>query len=124
MLTAVHASPQSAMQAVPNTQLQPAATHINTDRAPSSDSSYVDEMPETAASDRAEPGRAAAGKDAPSAARSGASMAIGTLASRILGFIKGIVLGLAVAGTVVGDIFEAANTLPNLIFLKIGRAHL
>ncbi|MHA7271735.1 murein biosynthesis integral membrane protein MurJ [Arthrobacter sp. HLT1-20] len=54
-----------------------------------------------------------------SAARSSASMAIGTLASRILGFVKAIVLGIAVAGTTVGNIFEGANYLPNLIFLML-----
>lgn len=53
------------------------------------------------------------------AARSSAHMAIGTLASRILGFVKGIVLGIAVAGTTVGDIFESSNYLPNLIFMLI-----
>ncbi|MHA7304419.1 murein biosynthesis integral membrane protein MurJ [Arthrobacter sp. TMN-49] len=53
------------------------------------------------------------------AARSSASLAIGTLASRILGFIKGIVLGIAIAGTTVGNIFEGANILPNLIFLML-----
>jgi len=53
------------------------------------------------------------------AARSSASMAVGTLASRILGFIKGIVLGIAVAGTTVGDLFESSNYLPNLIFMLL-----
>ncbi|WP_449374230.1 murein biosynthesis integral membrane protein MurJ [Arthrobacter psychrolactophilus] len=108
MLTAVQASPQSAMLAVPHTRLQPAATHINAGRAPSPLSEAVSEESDNDSS-----------RAAPSTARSGASMAIGTLASRILGFIKGIVLGLAVAGTVVGDIFEASNTLPNLIFLML-----
>ena len=46
-------------------------------------------------------------------------MAVGTLASRILGFVKGIVLGIAVAGTAVSNIFESSNTLPNLIFLLV-----
>lgn len=53
------------------------------------------------------------------AARSSANMALGTLASRLLGFIKAIFLGIAIANTVVSDIFEAANTLPNLIFLLV-----
>jgi len=53
------------------------------------------------------------------AARSSATMALGTLASRILGFIKGIALGIAVANTTVGNIFESSNTLPNLIFLLV-----
>lgn len=118
MLTAVQASPQSAMQAVPNTQLQPAATHINAGRAPSSGVSDH-ELHERAQDGSAQEGSLQTDGVPSSAARSGASMAIGTLASRILGFIKGIVLGLAVAGTVVGDIFEAANTLPNLIFLML-----
>lgn len=53
------------------------------------------------------------------ATRSSANMALGTLASRILGFVKGIVLGIAVSGTLVGNIFESSNTLPNLIFLLV-----
>ncbi len=62
---------------------------------------------------------ASAGRMSASAARSSANMAVGTLASRILGFIKGMILSIAVAGTVVGDIFEAANYMPNLIFLML-----
>ncbi|ALV46778.1 hypothetical protein MB46_16030 [Arthrobacter alpinus] len=119
MLTAVQASPQAAMQAVPHTQLQPAATHINAGRAPSSIASLVDEEHGNAASGQPEPGKAASGKGVPSAARSGASMAIGTLASRILGFVKGIVLGIAIADTAIANIFEGSNNLPNLIFLMI-----
>lgn len=59
------------------------------------------------------------GKIPASAARSSASMAMGTLVSRILGFVKGIVLGIAIAGTAVANIFEGSNTLPNLIFLML-----
>lgn len=51
--------------------------------------------------------------------RSSASMAVGTLASRILGFVKAIVLGIAVAGTTAGNIFESSNYLPNLIFMLV-----
>ncbi|WP_258067060.1 murein biosynthesis integral membrane protein MurJ [Arthrobacter sp. GMC3] len=53
------------------------------------------------------------------AVRSSASMAVGTLASRILGFVKAIVLGIAIAGTTVGGIFESSNYLPNLIFMLV-----
>lgn len=56
---------------------------------------------------------------APSSARSSATMAIGTLASRILGFIKAIVLGIAIANTAIGSIFEGSNYIPNLIFLLL-----
>ncbi|MDD0859643.1 lipid II flippase MurJ [Arthrobacter alpinus] len=54
-----------------------------------------------------------------SAARSSANMAVGTLVSRVLGLVKGMILSIAVAGTVIGDIFEGANYLPNLIFLML-----
>ncbi|WP_269044615.1 murein biosynthesis integral membrane protein MurJ [Paenarthrobacter sp. Z7-10] len=53
------------------------------------------------------------------AARSSANMAVGTLASRILGFLKGIVLGAAVGGSQVSGVFEAANTMPNIIYLLV-----
>ena len=59
------------------------------------------------------------GTPAPSSARSSATMAIGTLASRILGFIKAMVLGIAIAGTAIATIFEGSNYLPNLIFLLL-----
>lgn len=59
------------------------------------------------------------GRMSSSAAKSSANIAVGTLVSRILGLIKGIILSIAVAGTVVGDIFEGANFLPNLIFLML-----
>ncbi|MDJ0312077.1 lipid II flippase MurJ [Arthrobacter sp. H35-D1] len=59
------------------------------------------------------------GTPVPSSARSSATMAIGTLASRILGFIKAMVLGIAIAGTAIATIFEGSNYLPNLIFLLL-----
>ncbi|ALE08078.1 hypothetical protein AL755_21815 [Arthrobacter sp. ERGS1:01] len=46
-------------------------------------------------------------------------MAVGTLISRILGLVKGVVLGIAIAGTTVSDVFEGSNNLPNIIFLLV-----
>lgn len=46
-------------------------------------------------------------------------MAVGTLASRILGFIKGMVLGVAVGGSAVADVFDTANNVPNIIYLLV-----
>lgn len=102
MLAVAQGSPFTAMHAEPQTQSHPLSSTQGEDRrlVPSTPSS-------------------AKGPAQPSAARSSASMAIGTLASRVLGFIKGIVLGIAVAGTAVADIFEAVNYLPNLIFLML-----
>lgn len=114
MLAVVQASPQAAMQASPYTQQQPAATHLNVGRTPSTI------LAETAPPAEPEAG-SSGGTMRSNAVRSSASMAIGTMASRILGFVKGIVLGIAIAGSsvTVANIFEGANNLPNLIFLMI-----
>ena len=47
-------------------------------------------------------------------ARSSAIMAAGTLVSRVLGFLKAILLTVAL-----GALFETANTLPNLIYVLV-----
>ncbi len=53
-------------------------------------------------------------------ARSSAIMAAGTLVSRILGFVKTILLTVAIGSlSTVGDVFETANTLPNLIYVLV-----
>lgn len=55
-----------------------------------------------------------------SSALSSAIMAAGTLVSRILGFVKTFLITVALgATTTVGDIFETANTLPNLIYVLV-----
>lgn len=47
-------------------------------------------------------------------------MASGTLVSRILGFVKTILITVAIgSGTAMGTIFETANTLPNLIYVLV-----
>ena len=55
-----------------------------------------------------------------SLARSSAVMTAGTLTSRILGFVKAMLLATAIGVTVGGaaDAFDVANKVPN----KIGRA--
>ena len=53
-------------------------------------------------------------------ARSSAIMAAGTLVSRVLGFLKAILLTVALGAlSTVGDVFETANTLPNLIYVLV-----
>lgn len=53
-------------------------------------------------------------------ARSSAIMAAGTLVSRILGFLKTMLLAVAIGGaTNVGDVFALANTLPNQIYVLV-----
>lgn len=51
---------------------------------------------------------------------SSAIMASGTMVSRILGFVKTILITIAIgSGTAMGTIFETANTLPNLIYVLV-----
>lgn len=55
-----------------------------------------------------------------SGARSSAIMASGTLVSRILGFVKALMITVAIGSlTTMADVFELANTLPNLIYVLI-----
>ncbi|MBG0738474.1 virulence factor MviN [Paeniglutamicibacter antarcticus] len=65
------------------------------------------------------PGAGRPAAETETAARSSANMAVGTLASRVLGFIKGILLGVAVAGSQVAGIFDTANNVPNIIYLLV-----
>ncbi|HVB26635.1 MAG TPA: murein biosynthesis integral membrane protein MurJ [Mycobacteriales bacterium] len=46
--------------------------------------------------------------------RSGRAMAIGTLASRLTGFLRTVVIATAI-GRTVGDSYNVANTLPNIV---------
>ena len=47
-------------------------------------------------------------------------MAAGTLVSRVLGFVRTSLLAVAIgANTTMGDIFEKANTIPNIIYLLL-----
>ncbi|MFC6887016.1 MULTISPECIES: murein biosynthesis integral membrane protein MurJ [Actinomadura] len=48
--------------------------------------------------------------------RSGAAMAAGTLASRITGFARTMVLVAALGTQALGDTFNTANTIPNIIY--------
>lgn len=55
-----------------------------------------------------------------SGARSSAIMASGTLVSRVLGFVKTFLITVAIGSTVtMADVFQLANTLPNLIYVLI-----
>lgn len=55
-----------------------------------------------------------------SGARSSAIMASGTLVSRVLGFIKAFLITVAIGSAVtMADVFQLANTLPNLIYVLV-----
>lgn len=52
----------------------------------------------------------------PTLARSSAVMVLGTLASRATGFLRNIALAAAVGIALVGDAYNVANTLPNILY--------
>ncbi len=65
-------------------------------------------------------GGAAAAPARRSGAASSAIMASGTLVSRALGFVRTILLTVAVGSiTTIADVFELANQLPNLIYVLV-----
>lgn len=55
----------------------------------------------------------------PGLARSGAVMAAGTLASRVLGMLKGSLLTATLGVGVTGGVFTVANTLPNNFYILL-----
>ena len=52
--------------------------------------------------------------------RASALLASGTLVSRLLGFVKAILVAQAIGVLVIGDTFAIANQLPNTIYVIIG----
>ncbi|MFC3996217.1 murein biosynthesis integral membrane protein MurJ [Nocardiopsis sediminis] len=56
-----------------------------------------------------------------SAARSSLTMAVGTMASRVTGFVRTVVLAAAIGTQLLGDAYTAANTIPFIVYdLLIG----
>ncbi|MDQ1646927.1 MAG: putative peptidoglycan lipid flippase [Cryptosporangiaceae bacterium] len=60
----------------------------------------------------------AAADDGGSAAvtRNSGVMALGSLVSRATGFLRTVVIGAAISAGVVGDSYQVANTLPNMVY--------
>ena len=58
-----------------------------------------------------------------SIARSSTIMAVGTLASRVTGLVRGLLLVAVLGTTLLGDTYNVANTMPNILYnLIIGGA--
>src|SRR5689334_21310789 len=51
-----------------------------------------------------------------SVARNSGAMAIGSLVSRATGFLRVAVIGAAAGGATVGDDYNLANNLPNMVY--------
>src|SRR5690625_4799516 len=56
-------------------------------------------------------------------AKASAIMAAGTIVSRVLGFVRTSLLAIAIGSTaLVADVFESANTIPNVIYMLLAAA--
>ncbi|MEV4557081.1 murein biosynthesis integral membrane protein MurJ [Kitasatospora sp. NPDC049285] len=64
-------------------------------------------------------GEPAKAKPAASTARNGLIMALGSLASRALGFVRSAVIVAALTTGPVGEAFNVANSLPNIIYMML-----
>lgn len=53
-------------------------------------------------------------------ARSGAVMAAGTLASRITGFLRSVIIAAAIGMSGLGDSYQVANTIPTMVYILVG----
>jgi putative peptidoglycan lipid II flippase len=62
------------------------------------------------------PGQAGASQVGPSLVRSSGVMAVGTLVSRLTGFVRNAVLLYALGTHFLGDAYNVANTLPNAVY--------
>src|SRR5215475_3173198 len=62
------------------------------------------------------PGAPPAIEEQPSVARSSAIMAIGSLVSRVTGLMRTVAIGAAVGAFTVGNAYNLANTLPNMVY--------
>src|SRR5438105_882992 len=56
------------------------------------------------------------GRGESSLMRSGAIMALGTIASRVTGMLRTLVLAAALGSKALGDAYNTANTVPNIIY--------
>ncbi|GLW70258.1 hypothetical protein Kpho02_25570 [Kitasatospora phosalacinea] len=61
----------------------------------------------------------AAAEPAASTGRNGLIMALGSLASRALGFVRSAVIVAALATGPAGDAFNVANSLPNIVYMML-----
>lgn len=60
-----------------------------------------------------------AAADTRTARRNGLIMALGTLSSRALGFVRSAMIAAALGSATLGDSFNVANTLPNVVYMML-----
>ncbi|GJF32781.1 hypothetical protein KNE206_54810 [Kitasatospora sp. NE20-6] len=75
--------------------------------------------PATLPSQRQGEGSGEPGKQSSSVGRNGLIMALGTLSSRALGFIRSAMIAAALGSAALGDAFNVANSLPNVVYMML-----
>lgn len=77
-------------------------------------------MTQTLQAEQANPDPKDASRSRSLAAKASALMAAGTIISRVLGFVRTSLLAIAIGSTaLVADVFETANTIPNVIYMLL-----
>ncbi|MDN6456132.1 MAG: murein biosynthesis protein MurJ [Yaniella sp.] len=77
-------------------------------------------MTQTPQAEQANPDPKDASRSRSLAAKASALMAAGTIVSRVLGFVRTSLLAVAIGSTaLVADVFETANTIPNVIYMLL-----
>lgn len=77
-------------------------------------------MTDTPQAEQANPDPKDASRSRSLATRASALMGAGTLISRVLGFVRTSLLAIAIGNTaLVADVFETANTIPNVIYMLL-----
>ncbi|MGH3717140.1 MAG: murein biosynthesis integral membrane protein MurJ, partial [Micromonosporaceae bacterium] len=126
VMPSLRRAPEAPPTPVPQLQLNPADTTMLMSAvpyfAPSATPAYTGTIYVSYAASRARMEDEAAARPeaeregaAASVARSGAIMALGSIVSRLTGFLRVAVLGAAI-GTAVGNTYTAANTVPSMVY--------
>jgi putative peptidoglycan lipid II flippase len=106
-----HAGGAAQVSAAPHAHAAPthAAGHPRADTGgqPAAEKAPADEGTQVAAS---------GGAGSASLLRSSGMMAVGTLASRVTGFVRNAILIYAIGTQFLGDAYNLANTLPNIVY--------
>lgn len=110
----------SPHQTDPGAPPPPPATPATPDGTAASESSAEPVGPAGTSGSGSDPAADQSHLPAKGLARASAIMAAGTLVSRVLGFVRTALLAVAIGSTtLVADVFEKANTVPNVIYLLL-----
>ncbi|MEV4613892.1 murein biosynthesis integral membrane protein MurJ [Kitasatospora sp. NPDC049258] len=103
----------------PNASIDPPTMALRIPLQPSPGAPPMPPVPPTVPAQGPAPAQAPAEKPATSAGRNGLIMALGTMASRALGFVRSAMIVAALGSAGLGDSFNIANSLPNVVYMML-----